>query len=264
MNRIAIILIVAVVVFFWVYFYLVNWAESSEVDFTAKEVVAQSWENFRFGVETELEEAEIEIVYETGKVEKKTLIRRTLYQSDKEDKVSIEFTAPRREEGLKLLIWRNIDSPDNIWLKMPSWNRARPVSGRNEGRFFAGTDFTFRDAAQLTGENIVGYGYELLGSSDEYWKVEALPKEEIEAIYSKRIFYIKRDSLAIKKIEYFQDEKLEKTQYNCEIEWHDQAWRPKKIIIKNEFQDRTTEFRIVDRKIDSGIPIRFWRRSFLR
>jgi hypothetical protein len=168
-------------------------------------------------------------------------------------------------EGLKLLVWQIQEKPDNIWLKMPSWNRARRVSGRDEGRFFADTDFTFRDASQLTGENLSGYTYEFLDSTDEnHWKIEALSKENIEAIYSKRIFYIEKKSLVIKEIEYFQGERLNKTQYNEKIEFYDQAWRPNKIVIENEFQDRRTEFEVIDRQINSNMPSRFWQRNFLR
>ncbi|MFW5884953.1 MAG: outer membrane lipoprotein-sorting protein [Patescibacteria group bacterium] len=261
MSRLSILLIGIAAVFSLLYFSL---ARSAEVDFTAREAVSQSWENFQSGVETELEKADIRVVYESGHVEEKSMIRRTLYQSDG-NKVSIEFTGPMRVEGLKLLVWQIQEKPDNIWLKMPSWNRARRVSGRDEGRFFADTDFTFRDASQLTGENLSGYTYEFLDSSDEdHWKIEALPKENIKAIYSKRIFYIEKKSLVIKEIEYFQGERLNKTQHNEKIEFYDQAWRSNKIVIENEFQDRSTEFEVIDRQINSNMPSRFWQRNFLR
>jgi hypothetical protein len=242
----------------------VNQADAAKAGCEARDIVAQSWENFQSGVETELEEADIKIIYESGHVEEKSMVRRTLYQPDG-NKVSIEFTGPRRVEGLKLLVWQIQEKPDNIWLNMPSWNRARRVSGRDEGRFFADTDFTFRDASQLTGENLSGYTYEFLDSTDEnHWKIEALSKENIEAIYSKRIFYIEKKSLVIKEIEYFQGERLNKTQYNEKIEFYDQAWRPNKIVIENEFQDRRTEFEVIDRQINSNMPSRFWQRNFLR
>ncbi|MDZ7612104.1 MAG: outer membrane lipoprotein-sorting protein [Candidatus Moranbacteria bacterium] len=263
MNRIAILLIVLLGALLWAYFNFASQAGAAETDFNAREVVAQSWKNFQLGVKTELEEANARVVYESGYVEEKSMIRRTLYQSDG-NKVSIEFTSPRRVEGLKLLVWQSEGAPDDIWLQMPSLSRPRRVSGRNEGRFFADTDFTFRDTNQLAGENLSGYTYEFLDSNEDHWKIKALPKENIKAVYSKRIFHIEKKSLVIKKIDYFRGERLNKTQYNKDIEWHGQAWRPNRIVIENEFQDRRTEFQVINRQINPEIPMRFWQKSFLR
>ncbi len=222
-----------------------SWADSSAE--TAEEKIEKSYKLYRQGVEVEFEKMKIKVQYKEGYSVKKELERWIKYSPQKEDKIFINFTAPEMDKGLKLLVHRKRQS-DLIWLKLPSMHRSRRISGQDEGNFFAETDLTYRDTAQLIGENTRDYKYNFLDSNDAEWVIEALPKESITSIYDKRIFYLNKKYI-VEKILYYRHEEICKTQLNKKIiQESNGRWRSNLIVFTNEFHKRKSIIKVLKRK----------------
>ncbi len=228
-----------------------SWADSSE---TAQKKIEKSYKLYRQGVEVEFEKMKIKVQYKEGYSVKKELERWIKYSPQKEDKIFINFTAPEMDKGLKLLVHRKRQS-DLIWLKLPSMHRSRRISGQDEGNFFAETDLTYRDTAQLIGENTRDYKYNFLDSDDTKWTIEALPKESITSIYDKRIFYLNKKDI-IEKVLYYRHGKICKTQLNKDIiQESNGRWRSNLVVFVNEFHNRKSTIKILKRKLKDFVNL---------
>jgi hypothetical protein len=234
-------------------------AEGSSV-MTAQEVIKTSYNRYRQGVKVEKEKVEIGVVYEARTVHKK-LVRWIKYGKKRRDKMFIKFTAPPMDKGLKLLVHRRSEGSDLMWLKLPSLRRSRRISGQDEGNYFAETDLTYRDTAQLVGEIIDNYEYEFVGT--EYcsvpgekaikWVIKAEPREDITAIYGHRFFFITKD-LVIAGVKYFDfNGDLIKVQLNKKVVQDECGrWRADLVVIKNLYNDRTTKIKVTDRNYNNS------------
>ncbi len=223
-----------------------SWADSSAE--TAQEKIEQSYKLYRQDVEVEFEKIKIKVQYKEGYSVKKELERWIKYSPQKEDKIFINFTAPEMDKGLKLLVHRKLSQSDLIWLKLPSMHRSRRISGQDEGNFFAETDLTYRDTAQLIGENTRNYKYNFLDSNDAEWVIEALPKKSITSIYDKRIFYLNKKYI-IEKVLYYRHGKICKTQLNKDIiKESNECWRSNLVVFVNELHNRKSTIKVLKRK----------------
>jgi Outer membrane lipoprotein-sorting protein len=97
----------------------------------------------------EKERMEVNIIYKDGRKEEKVLTRWVHYDPAGEDKVTIVFSKPAREEGLGLFIWRHAKGDDDQWLKLPSMKEVRRISIADQSKYFAGSDITYEDSRQL-------------------------------------------------------------------------------------------------------------------
>ncbi len=256
MKRIMIFLLLGIL------FASLAWAEGFT---TARDVIEKSYEFYRQGAEVEFEKLRLEVKYEDGYSVNKELERWIKYNPKKEDKVFINFTAPEMDKGLKLLVHRRLSQSDLIWLKMPSMHRSRRISGQDEGKYFAETDLTYRDTAQLVGENTSDYKYSFVDSGDSKWVIEALPKPGITAVYDKRVFFL-NENYVIEKVLYYRHGQLGKIQLNKDIVREDNGcWRSDSVVFINEFYSRVTNIKIPERKFTGFTnPPSFSRRDLRR
>jgi hypothetical protein len=137
------------------------------------------------------------------------------------------------------------------------------VATKNQGKPFVGTDFTYKDTDQLSGENIADYDYKIKKDNQDYWWIEACPKDSFEnPVYEKRVFKINQNTWAVEEIVYWKSGQVEKVQTNQEIQFDGEAWRPNLVIIKNNFLARTTFFKVVKREINPKIPSWIFTKKF--
>jgi len=120
-------------------------------DLSAEKIIARSWQLYR-QASTEKESIEVESIQNQGRRESKSLTRWTKFDPSGEDKVAVVFSKPVMDDGLGLLTWRHPDKEDDQWLKLPSMDKVRRVSVSDYDKYFAGTDFTYEDLRQLSGE----------------------------------------------------------------------------------------------------------------
>ncbi|MFU8857306.1 MAG: outer membrane lipoprotein-sorting protein [Deferrisomatales bacterium] len=216
-------------------------------------VVARTWELYRQAVDEE-EHIEIEIVHGGGRTEKKALLRWTRYDPSGEDRVSIRFLQPALDAGLGLLVWRHPEGTDDQWLKLPSVERVRRVAAGDQGKYFAGTDLTYEDTRQLTGERTGDFRYQLLREEGSARVIEATPREGVSSSYGRRRLWVD-ERFAVTRIEYDgKDGRLVKMQTHDEVEVTASGlWRPQRVEVRNLLFDRMTVLRVTARKLNSGI-----------
>ncbi|MFW5888289.1 MAG: outer membrane lipoprotein-sorting protein [Patescibacteria group bacterium] len=238
---------------------------------SAKEIVETSYHLYRQGVKTEKEKMDLDIMHGESQTEKKQLVKWTQYEEKRKDKVFIEFTSPNIDKGLKLLVHRQ-ENEDMIWMKLPSLSRDRRISGQDEGNYFAETDLTYRDTAQLAGEATEEYNYHFVETDDPLsdgpnvkWTIKAEPKEDTDAIYGHRIFFVTKD-FVIAGIKYFDSNgDIIKVQVNKKIvQDKNGRWRTDKIIIENRYYNRTTEIEVTKRDYNNDQAPSFSRRDLRR
>jgi outer membrane lipoprotein-sorting protein len=228
----------------------------------ASDIVKKSREKFRMA-KSEIEEADISVKYDDGRVEQKTYTRWIMFDPAGEDKVSIVFSAPANDKGLGLLTWRHMRTEDDQWLKLPSLKQVRRVSTSDQAKYFAGTDITYEDARQLLGERTDYFNYQVLKKEGDVTVIEAKPKPETKTIYGKRVIWID-DRLAVVRVEYYSPEgSLIKNQLNNAIVEEKGCWRVCDAKIENILLKRSTTIKIIKRQIDTVIPANVFSKTFL-
>ena len=224
-------------------------AVSQAVELSGQEVVTKCFALYR-QTPSECEQTKVTVTPDGGKPTGKAFTRWILFNPAGEDKVVVKFNEPAFDKGLGLLIWRHA-SGDEQWLKMPSFDKIRKIAVADQSKYFGGTDITFEDARQLIGERTQDFDYKIL-SSENGWKIEALPKTGIKTGYGKRIFFVRPD-FACTAIEYYDSRgELLKKQSNGEIKIQANGiWRANKVTINNRSLKRITELMVTGRSFDS-------------
>lgn len=232
-------------------------------DDNAEAIIHKAWQLYRQHGETEVEQVDLKVIREGETPRHKTLSRWTRYEATGEQ-VVVKFNSPSIDKGLGLLISRN-SGQQQMWLKMPSWSKARRINGNRWRQYFAGTDLTFEDNAELSGEDIANYTYSMQAADKQGWQITAQPLAGSHSAYSRRDIWV--DSrYAISRIDYYnRTGLLIKTLRNLELKmFPDGAWRPGRIEVKNVKKKRTTIFEISSRQFGQALNARTFSEDFLR
>lgn len=239
-----------------------NFALSGELK--PEQIVAKSWQLYR-QTPDEQETIEVVVSYFDGRRDTKALTRWIKYGPDgEEDKIAVKFHKPAMDEGLGLLTWRHAQKSADQWLKLPSLERVRRVSPGEQDKYFAGTDLTYEDLRQLTGERIRDFTYRLIQREGEQSVIEILPNNGIKTGYSRRIAWI-GNAFVLHKMEYYgKNGKLLKIQTNNDITLSDNGlWRTDCIEVNNLMLNRRTSLRVIDRQLNSNLPAEIFSVRFL-
>lgn len=229
----------------------------------AAAIIHKAWQLYRQHSETEVEQISLEVVRRGKAPKQKTLSRWTRYGATGEQ-VVVKFDSPSIDKGLGLFISRN-SGQQQMWLKMPSWSKARRINGNRWRQYFAGTDLTFEDNAELSGEDTENYKYSLQSADGQGWQITAQPLPGSHSAYSRRDIWV--DShYAISRIDYYnRSGVLIKSLRNQQLEiFPDGAWRPGRIEVDNIQKKRMTVFEISSRQFGQALSARTFSEDFLR
>jgi len=191
---------------------------------------------------------------------KREVVNYYIKTPDKLTKTMIIFLAPADVRGTGLLTWEQKGREDDQWLYLPASGKERRIAASGKKNKFMGTDFAYED---LRPENLETHTYNLLGSEAiggvDCYKVEALPstdQEKAESGYSKRIFWIRKDTFyTIKKEFYNKQGQLEKVSVDEELaNVSGSMWRAKKVTMEDLKAKHKTVTLTTERKIDKGVP----------
>lgn len=226
-------------------------------------VINQAWQRYRSLAKAEQEQLVLTLSRHGEAPQQKQLMRWTRYQTGGEQ-VVLKFSSPQADAGLGLLLDRVDRSAQQIWLRMPSWVKARRVHGNRQQQYFAGTDLTFEDNAELSGEDTSAYQYRLLNESAQGWWIEALPQPGSASAYSKREIWVTRD-YAISRIDYFNRQGLlAKTIQNKMLQQYPAGgWRPNQVLVENHLEQRQTLIEIRERRFDTSLASQIFSQEFL-
>lgn len=162
---------------------LFNNCLAAEAD--ARSTIAHVWQRYQAGAQSEQELIEVQVRQGAQVLPAKLLWRRIRY-GEQGQHVSVKFVEPIADLGLALLIERNTNGTDQIWLRLPSWTSARKVVGSRETRYFADTAFTFEDNKQLIGEQTSLFDYRYQSTDPNATVISATPRAGTVSGYARR------------------------------------------------------------------------------
>ena len=185
----------------------------------------------------------------------------------KDKKTIMYFEKPADVKGTGFLSFE-YDEPskeDDRWLYLPALKKVRRISGSSKNDYFMGTDFTYddmgdrsvdEDTHQLLREEVLE-GYPC-------WVVESVPEDK-SYMYSKRISWIRKDSLIAFKVEFYDRRgTLIKTLTAPVQEKVDGYWTALKMVMDNTGKEHKTLLEMKDVQYDRGIKDSLFRVSTLQ
>jgi hypothetical protein len=220
-------------------------------EYQATQLINKSWQLYRSQTAAEAEQMDLTITRYGEASQHKSLQRWTRYFADGEQ-VVIKFDTPTADRGLGLWIDGTDRQQQQLWLQLPSWYQPRRMDATAVQQYFAGSDLTFEDHRQLTGEDTSQFRYRLLSTSKSGWWLEAVPLNPATSAYSRREIWLNADH-AITQINFFdQQGQLQKSLKNQLLQRYDNGgWRPNRIEVENLQEQRLSVFQIVERRFDN-------------
>lgn len=130
------------------------------------------------------------------------------------EKRMIKFLEPSDVRGTAMLIVDNKDISDEIWIYLPALKKTRRISSTENGKSFMSSEFSNSDMGSPRLADFKSRHLEGSGTNDIYI-IESVPADNDKADeygYSKKISYISKDKLLVRKMEFYNfDNELFKT-----------------------------------------------------
>jgi outer membrane lipoprotein-sorting protein len=220
-------------------------------------------------VKDEEERQRLTLVSKTGATKERTFVRFTLTGGDDLDKILVRFLAPRDVENTALLTWEAKDGNDDQWLYLPATKKPKRIAASGKKNRFMGTDFAYED---LRPETLTAHRYTLAGADtidgQACFVVDAAPATDRQAAdsgYSKRRIWIRQDTYATVKREYYDRQgKLEKVETLRKlVNVKGSVWRANEIEMHDVQNGTRTLVTVERRAVDRGLKDDFFTLSEL-
>lgn len=200
-----------------------------------------------------------------GKENKMTLESKMLEVPSDGDKSLILFKLPQSVAGVKLLSHSHIKSDDEQWTFMPKTKKINQIGGKAKSGSFLGSQFSFED---LSSFKIEKYRFRYLRDEKcdaEQCSVLAIYPEYKGSGYSKMISWVDQQS-RVQKMEYYdREDELLKTLTIMEYKKiNDKYWQPVSSEMKNNQNGKSTELRISNIRLKTGLQSRDFDKAVLK
>lgn len=165
-----------------------------------------------------------------------------------DDRRLVKFVSPARVAGVGLLA----TGEDSIQLYLPTYGRARRVSGSARGDAFMGTNFSIDDLARLSFAS--EYTAELLDEDDDHWHLRLTPQRPEDHEHDLLEMWVRRTDAVFDRIEYI-DGKGTVIRRITVSDVRDEGSRPvaHSIEIEDLRTGRSTAATVRDVAFDSGL-----------
>lgn len=148
------------------------------------------------------------IISEKGQVRERTLALATkIYDDGKTEKRVYKFMSPPDVKGTGVLVYDYASKDDDVWVYLPALRKTRRIVSSQKSKSFMGSEFSYADVNAPT---IADYNYKVLkeesAGGESCYVVEVLPKDDKVAKdegYSKKIYWVSKDTFAIRKGEFY-------------------------------------------------------------
>ncbi len=137
-----------------------------------------------------------------------SLSREMQMWSDGDNQI-IKFLAPADIKGSGFLSITKDDGSSETMIYLPALGRTRRISSDKKDGSFFGSDFSYEDI-DFAGNDINDASYEILDFSDGVYTIQAIPNDDSDSSYDKRVIYINEENLSPQKIEFYIDDELVK------------------------------------------------------
>lgn len=170
-------------------------------------------------------------------------------------KTIIRFTYPAEVKGVGLLVVNSPNRASDQWMWTPAIERDRRITLHDRSTRFFGTDFTFED---LEERDVDRYDYTLLGEEAvdgvDCWKILSTPKQSKASQYSKSIVWIRNDSYAFARIDFYVGDQAVRQMNYQNIVNVQGYWTPTETVVKD--LRRGTLTRLAVDKVEYDLPLK--------
>jgi outer membrane lipoprotein-sorting protein len=187
------------------------------------------------------------------------------YGKDKKSIMFFEKPADVKGTGFLSFEYDDPSKEDDRWLYLPALKKVRRISGSSKNDYFMGTDFTYDDMGDRSvDEDTHTLLREEVIEGHPCWVVESAPKEK-NYMYSKKVNWIRKDSLIAAKVEFYDRRgSLIKTLTAPEQKKTSGFWTALKMIMDNTSKNHKTILEMKEVKYDQGIKDSLFRVSTLQ
>lgn len=160
----------------------------------------------------------------------------------------VKFTAPAKIAGTAFLLLQRQGQPDEQWVYLPAYKKARRITAKERTTAFAGSDLAYAD---LERREVKEATYKKLADEnvgkDACNVVESTPKEGPSAIYGKVVSFLRKtDDVPLRTQFFAKDGKLEKTLFTKKIKTIEG-----KSIVSEARVERANSKRATDLRVDN-------------
>jgi hypothetical protein len=168
--------------------------------------------------------------------------------NDGSEKRIIEFLEPPDVRGTSMLIIDNKSVADEMWIHLPALNKTRRIVSSEKGKSFMSSEFSNADMSSPSAADFINKHLTNSGENN-LWVIESTPVNEDKADeygYSKKISYIQKDNLVVKKMEFYNfDNQLFKIiDIKAVQPTGDGKYIVKNMLAKNQSTGRSSEIRM--------------------
>lgn len=168
--------------------------------------------------------------------------------NDGSEKRIIEFLEPADVRGTSMLIIDNKIVADEMWIHLPALNKTRRIVSSEKGKSFMSSEFSNADMSSPSAADFINKHLPNSGENNQ-WIIESTPVNEDKADeygYSRKISYIEKDNLVVKKMEFYNfDNQLYKViDIKAVQPTGDGKYIVKNMLAKNQSTGRSSEIRM--------------------
>jgi outer membrane lipoprotein-sorting protein len=182
------------------------------------------------------------------------------------DKVLMRFLGPTEVKGAGLLVWGHEERADDQWLYLPELRRVKKIAASGRNGSFMGSDFSYRD---LEDRSVEEAEHEVLRSEAcgefQCYVVESVDKDLSDAVYSKSLSWIRKDTFVPVKLELYDKKGAHlKTATLEAYEQLKSTWVARKVTMENVKKGTRTVLEVHSVKIDEGLGDEYFTQQYLQ
>lgn len=172
----------------------------------------------------------------------------------------VKFTAPAKIAGTAFLLLQRAGQPDEQWVYLPAYKKARRITAKERTTAFAGSDLAYADLErrELKEATYKKLADETIGK-DACNVIESTPKEGPSAIYGKVVSFMRKSDDVPLRTQFFgKDQKLEKTLFTKKIKTVSGKTIVSEARVERANSKRATDLRIDDVSFEANTPDSFF------
>lgn len=239
-------------------------AASGEDDPEVMEIVEQANRAAYYAGDDGRAEARMRIVDERGRTQTRQF---TILRKDVEDggdqHYLVTFSRPSEYRGVAFLVEKHPDDDDDRWLYLPDQDLERRIAPGDKRTSFIGSHVFYED---VSGRDIHNDTYELLETTDEHYKIRAVPKDDEDDVeFSAYTMWIDRETHLPVTTEYEdEDGEVYRRMESSDIETIDGHPTPTRMRMEDEVMGGYTEVQFRGQTYDLGLPTDIFSERSLR
>jgi len=172
----------------------------------------------------------------------------------------VKFTAPAKIAGTAFLLLQRAGQPDEQWVYLPAYKKARRITAKERTTAFAGSDLAYAD---LERREVKEATYKKLGDEsvgkDPCNVIESTPKEGPSAIYGKVVSFMRKtDDVPLRTQFFGKDQKLEKTLFTKKLKTVSGKTIVTEARVERANGKRATDLRVDDVSFETNTPDSFF------